>query len=231
MWCGAGEGGCSSSGKGTMEKKEEGGERKVEKLTPSFFSSRDRVSPLRLRISFLLLRSSRSPPRASTPQSPSASPLPPTTRNYAFCRHSRHGLGPRAGPPLRRSCHRRRRPSPVDFRCRSPQQCQDQRRQGGHHAGALVHDDGGQGAFCRCRLELLGGRRGAALGEGERARRDLRSSFFLFVVARSSLARFGPVASRAGQGKGKKAICRPLSLLEWEPHSLLPPAQLVEVDV
>ena len=30
------------------------------------------------------------------------------------------------------------------------------------------------------------------------------SSFFLFVVARSSLARFGPVASRAGQGKGKK---------------------------
>ena len=114
MWCGAGEGGSSSSGKGTMEKKEEGGERKVKKLTRLFFfSSRDCVSPLRLRISFLLLRSSRSPPRASTPQSPSASPLPPTTRNYAFCRHSRHGLGPRPGPPLRRSCHRRRRPSPV----------------------------------------------------------------------------------------------------------------------
>ena len=55
--------------------------------------------------------------------------------------------------------------------------------------------------------------------------------FFVVVVARASLARFGPVASSAGQGKGKKAIRRPLSLLEREPHSLLPPAQLVEVDV
>jgi len=45
VWCGAGEGGCSSSGKGTMEKKEEGGERKVKKLTRLFFFlSRSRLS-------------------------------------------------------------------------------------------------------------------------------------------------------------------------------------------